>query len=178
LPRQTVEGYSRSNLTAWVEDNLRNLSTDAIDLLQLHCPPTELYYRPEVFGILDDLAKAGKIRHCGVSVEKVDQALKAIEFPNVQAVQIIFNCFRQRSADLFFTRAKEKRVGILARVSLASGLRTGKFQANSTFTRTTIATSIAMANPLTSAKRSQELTTMSPWRQLKIFAGSCPPRFP
>jgi aryl-alcohol dehydrogenase-like predicted oxidoreductase len=107
LPRQTVEGYSRSNLTAWVEESLRNLSTDAIDLLQLHCPPTKLYYRPEVFGILDDLAKAGKIRHYGVSVEKVDEALKAIEFPNVQAVQIIFNCFRQRPADLLFTGAKE-----------------------------------------------------------------------
>jgi hypothetical protein len=92
-----------------------------------------LYYRPEVFGILDDLAKAGKIRYYGVSVEKVEEALKAIEFPNVQAVQIIFNCFRQRPADLFFTRAKEKHVGILARVPLASGLLTGKFQANSTF---------------------------------------------
>jgi aryl-alcohol dehydrogenase-like predicted oxidoreductase len=133
LPRQTVEGYSRSNLTAWVEDSLRNLSTDAIDLFQLHCPPTELYYRPEVFGILDDLAKAGKIRHYGVSVEKVEEALKAIEFPNVQAVQIIFNCFRQRPAALFFTRTKKKHVGILARVPLASGLLTGKFQANSTF---------------------------------------------
>ena len=133
LPRQTVEGYSRSNLTAWVEKSLRNLSTDAIDLLQLHCPPTKLYYRPEVFEILDDLAKAGKIRHYGVSVEKGEEALKAIEFPNVPAVQIIFNCFRQRPADLFFTRATQKHVGILARVPLASGLLTGKFQAKSTF---------------------------------------------
>lgn len=133
LPRQTVEGYSRSNLTNWVEDSLRNLSTDTIDLLQLHCPPTELYYRPEVFGILDDLVKVGKIRYYGVSVEKVEEALKAIEFPNVQSVQIIFNCFRQRPADLLFTRAKEKHVGILARVPLASGLLTGKFQGNSSF---------------------------------------------
>ena len=133
LPRQTVEGYTRSNLTKWVEDSLRNLSTDAIDLLQLHCPPPELYYRPEVFVILDDLMKAGKIRHYGISVEKVEEALKAIEFPNVQTVQIIFNCFRQRPADLFFARAKEKHVGILARVPLASGLLTGKFQADSTF---------------------------------------------
>ncbi len=133
LPRQTVEGYSRQNLTAWVEDSLRNLSTDALDLLQLHCPPTEVYYRPEVFGILDDLVRAGKIRYYGVSVEKIEEALKAIEFPNVQTVQIIFNCFRQRPKELFFPRAKERRVGILARVPLASGLLTGKLQRNSTF---------------------------------------------
>jgi aryl-alcohol dehydrogenase-like predicted oxidoreductase len=133
LPRQTVEGYSRQNLTAWVEDSLRNLATDALDLLQLHCPPTEVYYRPEVFGVLDDLVKAGKIRYYGVSVEKVEEALKAIEFPNVQTVQIIFNCFRQRPAELFFPRAKEKQVGILARVPLASGLLTGKLRRDSTF---------------------------------------------
>ena len=133
LPRQTVEGYSRQNLTMWVEDSLRNLSTDSLDLLQLHCPPTALYDRPEVFGILDDLVRAGKIRYYGVSVEKIEEALKAIEFPNVQTVQIIFNCFRQRPADQFFARAKEKRVGILARVPLASGLLTGKFRRDSTF---------------------------------------------
>jgi len=133
LPRQTVEGYSRQNLTAWVEDSLRNLSTDALDLLQLHCPPIEVYYRPEVFGLLDDLAKAGKIRYYGVSVEKVEEALKAIEFPNVQTVQIIFNCFRQRPAELFFPQAKQRQVGILARVPLASGLLTGKLRRDSTF---------------------------------------------
>jgi len=133
LPRQTVEGYSRPNLTAWVDDSLRNLSADTIDLLQLHCPPSELYYRPEVFGILDDLVRAGKIRYYGVSVEKVEEALKAIEFPNVQTVQIIFNCFRQRPAELFFPRAQEKKVGILARVPLASGLLTGKLHRDSTF---------------------------------------------
>jgi len=133
LPRQTVEGYSRQNLTAWVEDSLRNLSTDALDLLQLHCPPTEVYYRPEVFGMLDDLVKAGKIRYYGVSVEKVEEALKAIEFPNVQTVQIIFNCFRQRPAELLFPQAKQKQVGILARVPLASGLLTGKLRRDSTF---------------------------------------------
>jgi len=133
LPRQIVEGYSRQNLTMWVEDSLRNLSTDSLDLLQLHCPPTALYDRPEVFGILDGLVGAGKIRYYGVSVEKIEEALKAIEFPNVQTVQIIFNCFRQRPADQFFARAKEKRVGILARVPLASGLLTGKFRRDSTF---------------------------------------------
>ncbi len=133
LPRQTVEGYSRQNLTMWVEDSLRNLSTDSLDLLQLHCPPTALYDRPEVFGILDDLVRAGKIRRYGVSVEKIEEALKAVEFPNIQTVQIIFNCFRQRPADKFFARANEKRVGILARVPLASGLLTGKFRRDSIF---------------------------------------------
>jgi aryl-alcohol dehydrogenase-like predicted oxidoreductase len=133
LPRQTVEGYSRQNLTAWVEDSLRNLATDALDLLQLHCPPTDVYYRPDIFRVLDDLVKAGKIRYYGVSVQKVEEALKAIEFPNVQTVQIIFNCFRQRPAELLFTRAKEKQVGILARVPLASGLLTGKLGRDSTF---------------------------------------------
>ncbi len=133
LPRQTVEGYSRQNLTMWVEDSLRNLSTDSLDLLQLHCPPSALYDRPEVFGTLDDLVRAGKIRYYGVSVEKIEEARKAVEFPNVQTVQIIFNCFRQRPADQFFARAKQKRVGILARVPLASGLLTGKFRRGSTF---------------------------------------------
>ena len=133
LPHQTVEGYSRENLTAWIEDSLRNLATDTLDLVQLHCPPTEVYDRPEVFEILDDLSKAGKIRYYGVSVEKVEEAIKAIEFPNVQTVQIIFNCFRQRPAELFFPRAKQKQVGILARVPLASGLLTGKLDRGSTF---------------------------------------------
>ena len=133
LPRQTVDGYTRENLTSWIEDSLGNLSTDTLDLLQLHCPPTEVYYRPEVFAVLDDLVKAGKLRYYGVSVERVEEALKAIEFPNVQTVQIIFNCFRQRPAELFFPQAKQKQVGILARVPLASGLLTGKLRRDSTF---------------------------------------------
>ena len=133
LPRQTVQGYSRENLTAWIDDSLRNLSTERLDLLQLHGPPTELYSRPEVFGMLDDLVAAGKIRYYGVSVEKVEEALQAIEFPNLQTVQIIFNCFRQRPAEIFFAGAKEKRTGILARVPLASGLLTGKLRPDSTF---------------------------------------------
>ncbi|MGB8800306.1 MAG: aldo/keto reductase [Candidatus Acidiferrales bacterium] len=133
LPSQSVAGYSASNLTAWVEDSLRNLATDELDLLQLHCPPTELYFQPEAFDILDRMVKAGKLRYYGVSVEKVDEALKAIEYPNVQSVQIIFNCFRQRPADDFFLQAQRKNVGILARVPLASGLLTGKFHPDSTF---------------------------------------------
>jgi aryl-alcohol dehydrogenase-like predicted oxidoreductase len=133
LPKQTVEGYSRENLNAWVEESLRNLETDAIDLLQLHCPPTELYPPPEVFGMLDDLVKAGKLRYYGVSVEKVEEALEAIKHPNVQSVQIIFNCFRQRPAEEFFPLAKKQQVGILARVPLASGMLTGKLRRDSSF---------------------------------------------
>jgi aryl-alcohol dehydrogenase-like predicted oxidoreductase len=133
LPRQSVAGYTAANLACWVEDSLRNLSTDCLDLLQLHCPPTELYERPEVFEILDGMVKAGKIRYYGVSVEKIGEALKAIQFPNVQTVQIIFNCFRQRPAEEFFPQAKQKQVGILARVPLASGLLTGKLRRDSKF---------------------------------------------
>ncbi len=133
LPKQVPEGYSRANLTAWVERSLRNLDVETIDLLQLHCPPTSVYYMPEVFGVLDDLAAAGKLRHYGVSVEKVEEALKAIEFPGVQSVQIIFNMLRLRPAELFFPQAKARQVGILARVPLASGLLTGKLSAASTF---------------------------------------------
>jgi aryl-alcohol dehydrogenase-like predicted oxidoreductase len=133
LPKQTVEGYTRENLTMWVDQSLRNLEVEALDLLQLHCPPTDLYYQPAIFGILDDLVKAGKIRFYGVSVERVEEALKAIDFPNVQTVQIIFNCFRQRPAEVFFPEAKRRQVGILARVPLASGLLTGKLNRNSQF---------------------------------------------
>ncbi len=133
LPKQTVDGYSRENLMHWVEESLRNLKAEALDLVQLHCPPTDLYYHAEVFGILDDLQSAGKIQHYGVSVERVEEALKAIDYPNVKTVQIIFNCFRQRPAALFFPQAQQKQVGILARVPLASGLLTGKFDRNTTF---------------------------------------------
>jgi aryl-alcohol dehydrogenase-like predicted oxidoreductase len=133
LPKQTVEGYSRANLTSWVEYNLLDLNLEVLDLVQLHCPPTDAYYHPEIFGVLDDLAAAGKIRFYGVSVERVEEALKAMDYPNLQSVQIIFNCFRQRPAELFFAQAKLKQVGILARVPLASGLLTGKFRADTKF---------------------------------------------
>jgi len=133
LSPHTADGYNERNLTAFIEDSLRNLSTDCLDLVQLHCPPIEVYYRPELFGALDRLTEAGKIRYYGVSVERVEEALKAIEFPNVQTVQIIFNCFRQRPAELFFEQAKKRRVGILARVPLASGMLTGKITRTSQF---------------------------------------------
>ncbi|MCJ7519617.1 MAG: aldo/keto reductase, partial [Anaerolineaceae bacterium] len=100
LDPHVAAGYNRANLTAFVERSLKNLGTEALDLLQLHCPPTQIYYMPEVFGILDDFVKAGKIHFYGVSVEKVEEALKAIEYPNVQSVQIIFNLFRHRPAEL------------------------------------------------------------------------------
>lgn len=133
LNPHTAQGYNKENLTAFVERSLKNLDTDAIDLLQLHCPPTEVYYMPEVFGIVDDMVKAGKIRYYGVSVEKVEEALKAIEYPNVQSVQIIFNMFRHRPSELFLKQAKKRKVGIIARVPLASGMLTGKLKANSDF---------------------------------------------
>jgi aryl-alcohol dehydrogenase-like predicted oxidoreductase len=133
LNPHTADGYNRENLTAFVERNLKNLNTETIDLLQLHCPPAEVYYMPEVFGILDDLIKDGKIQHYGVSVEKIEEALKAIEYPNVQTVQIIFNMFRHRPAELFFEQAKKRNIGILARVPLASGMLTGKLKPDTAF---------------------------------------------
>ena len=126
-------GYNRENLTAFVERSLSNLKTDALDLLQLHCPPTDVYYMPEVFETLDGLTKDGKLRHYGVSVEKVEEGLKAIEYPGVQSVQIIFNIFRQRPRELFFAEAERRRVGILARVPLSSGMLSGKLTSESRF---------------------------------------------
>lgn len=127
LDPHTADGYNRANLTSFVERSLRNLDTEAIDLLQLHCPPPEVYGRPEVFGVLDDLVAAGKVRHYGVSVEQVSEAMAALDYPGVQSVQIIFNMFRLKPADAFFAAAREAGVGIIARVPLASGLLTGKF---------------------------------------------------
>jgi len=135
LSPHTADGYNQANLTRFIEDSLKNLETDCLDLVQLHCPPVEVYYRPEVFGALDDLARAGKIRHYGVSVEKVEEALKAIEYPGVQLIQIIFNLFRHRPAELFFPEARRRRVGILARVPLASGLLTGRMKRDTSFSQ-------------------------------------------
>ena len=133
LSPHTAAGYSAANFARFAEDSLRNLDTDVLDLVQLHCPPTESYYMPETFDALDGLVSQGKIRFYGVSVEKVEEALKAIEYPNVQSVQIIFNAFRHRPAELFFPEAKRRKVGILARVPLASGLLTGKMNLSSSF---------------------------------------------
>jgi aryl-alcohol dehydrogenase-like predicted oxidoreductase len=133
LSPHVADGYNEANLTAFVERSLRNLETDALDLVQLHCPPTDVYYRPEVFDVLDKLVKAGKIRSYGVSVERVEEALKAIEYPGVQTVQIIYNIFRQRPAELLFPEAKRRQVGILARLPLSSGLLAGKMSAATPF---------------------------------------------
>lgn len=133
LPAQTPEGYSKENLIHFVEDSLRNLQMDCVDIVQLHCPPSRVYYVPEVFDTLDGLVKAGKIRHYGVSVKTVEEGLKALEYPGIQSVQIIFNMFRHRPAELFFPEAKRRRVGILARVPLSSGMLTGRMTRETTF---------------------------------------------
>ena len=133
LPKQTPEGYTRENLTAWVERSLRNLDAHALELLQLHCPHPGVYDLPEVFGVLDDLVRAGKVRYYGVSVETVDEALRALRHPRVRTVQLIFIMFRLKPAEAFFEAARERGVGILARVPLASGLLTGKLRRDSAF---------------------------------------------
>ena len=133
LNPHVAAGYTKANLEAFVDRSLSNLGVDALDLVQLHCPPTEVYYRPEVFGAMDDLVAAGKIRFYGVSVEKVEEALKAIAYPNVSTVQIIFNMFRHRPADLFFAEAVRRDIGVIVRVPLASGMLTGKMSRDTSF---------------------------------------------
>ncbi len=129
----TPESYTRANLAEAIEKSLGRLQTDAIDLLQLHCPPTAVFYMPEVFDALDALVKDGKLKRYGVSVEKIEEGLKAIEYPNVASVQIIYNIFRQRPERLFFPEAKRKGVAVVARVPLASGLLTGKMKRDTAF---------------------------------------------
>jgi aryl-alcohol dehydrogenase-like predicted oxidoreductase len=129
----TNKNYTAKVLRKYVEDSLQRLGVDAIDLIQLHCPPTEVYYRPEIFGEFDRLKEEGKILNLGVSIEKVEEGLKAIEYDNVTTLQVIYNMFRQRPHELLFPRAKEKNVGIIVRVPLASGLLTGKFTRHTTF---------------------------------------------
>ncbi len=137
LNPHSAEGYNnRQNLTGFVERSLRYLEMETLDLLQLHCPPSEVFDMPEVFGILDELVQQGKLRNYGVSVEKVEEALKAITYPNVKSVQIIFNMFRLKPAEQFFAAAQARKIGIIVRVPLASGLLTGKFKADSQFAAT------------------------------------------
>ena len=133
LDPHVAQGYTAANLNAFVERSLKNLETDCLDLVQLHCPPTEVYYRPEVFEAMDAMVAAGKIRDYGVSVEKVEEGLKAIEYPGVKSVQIIYNIFRQRPADLFFREARARGIAVIVRVPLASGLLTGKMKADTQF---------------------------------------------
>jgi len=129
----TNANYQAKALREYVEQSLKNTGLERIDLIQLHCPPTEVYYRQEIFEEFEKLKTEGKIAHLGVSVEKVEEALKAIEYPNVCTVQIIFNMFRHRPAELFFQEAKKRNIGIIARVPLASGLLSGKYNAATTF---------------------------------------------
>src|SRR5687768_3515919 len=133
LPAQLCEGYTRENLTAWIDRSRRNLEMDTIDLLQLHCPPAQLYASGGVFDMLDELVAAGALRHYGVSVETVAEALTAMQHPNVQSIQIIFNMFRMKPAERVLPEARARQVGILARVPLASGLLTGKFSGSTVF---------------------------------------------
>lgn len=129
----TNENYTADKLRGYVEDSLKRLDVESIDLIQLHCPPTDVYYRPEIFGEFEKLKKEGKIQNLGVSIEKVEEGLKALEYENVTTIQVIYNMFRQRPQELLFPRAMEKNVGIIVRVPLASGLLTGKFSKNSEF---------------------------------------------
>ncbi|CDZ42868.1 aldo/keto reductase [Neorhizobium galegae] len=135
LSPHVTEGYTKANLEGFIDRSLKNLEIDSLDLVQLHCPPTEVLYRPEVFGALDDLRRAGKIKNYGVSVEKVEEALKAIEYPDVTSIQIIYNIFRQRPADLFFRQAMQKNVAVIVRVPLASGLLSGKISRDTAFAK-------------------------------------------
>jgi aryl-alcohol dehydrogenase-like predicted oxidoreductase len=130
---QLVANYTYDNLRGWLERSLENLGVESVDLVQLHCPPWDAYYTPTVFEACDRLADEGLLRAYGVSVEKVEEALKAIEYPGVTTVQIIFNIFRQRPAELFFEQARLRDIGVIVRVPLASGLLTGKFDASSKF---------------------------------------------
>ena len=127
------ENYTPQVLRGYVEDSLKRMNLETLDLIQLHCPPTEVYYRPEIFAEFEKLKSEGKIQNLGVSVEKVEEALKAIEYENVTTVQVIYNMFRQRPNDLFYKLAKEKNVGVIVRVPLASGLLTGKYTKSTSF---------------------------------------------
>lgn len=127
------EGYQPEVLVKYVEDSLKRTGLETLDLVQLHCPPTDVYYRPEIFETFERLKEQGKVQNLGVSVEKVEEGIKAMEYSNVATVQIIFNLFRQRPSELFFEKVREKNVGVIARVPLASGLLTGKFDKNTTF---------------------------------------------
>ncbi|WP_180901623.1 aldo/keto reductase [Martelella soudanensis] len=133
LDPHTADGYNLENLEGFVDRSLKNLKMERLDLVQLHCPPTEAFYRPDVFEALDALKAKGKIANYGVSVEKVEEALKAIEFPGVASVQIIYNIFRQRPAALFFPEAKRRNIAVIVRVPLASGLLSGKITRDTVF---------------------------------------------
>ncbi len=135
LNPHNAQGYNAGNIRKFIEASLKRMDLERLDLIQLHCPPTDVYYKPEVFDELEKLKGEGKIAHYGVSVERVEEALKAMEYPGVETVQIIFNMFRQRPSELFFDQAKKKDIGVIVRVPLASGLLTGKFNKDTVFNK-------------------------------------------
>jgi|TARA_B110000438_G_scaffold196265_1_gene187839 aryl-alcohol dehydrogenase-like predicted oxidoreductase len=133
LDPHIAEGYNLKNIETFIDRSLSNLGVDCIDLLQLHCPPSEICPRKETYEMMDEIVKKGKIAHYGVSVEKVSEAMDAIQFPNVKSIQLIFNIFRQKPSEIFFKEATKKNVAIIARVPLASGMLTGKMNKDSIF---------------------------------------------
>lgn len=135
LPKQTYEGYNEENIRGFIDDSRRNLDVEALDMVLLHCPPTSVYDNPSVFNLLDTLKDENKIKHYGVSIETVEEGFKALQYPGVEAIEIIFNMFRLKPLDAFFQAAHEKEVGIIVRVPLASGLLSGKFDQATTFNK-------------------------------------------
>ncbi|MBB6455071.1 aryl-alcohol dehydrogenase-like predicted oxidoreductase [Salirhabdus euzebyi] len=127
------ETYSEKSVRSYLENTLTRLNRERLDLYQIHCPPLEILKDGSVFTVLDKLQQEGKIRQYGVSVETVEEGMLCLENPNVRALQVIFNIFRQKPLKRLLPEAKEKGVGILARVPLASGLLTGKFQKDASF---------------------------------------------
>lgn len=133
LPSQSVEHYTEESIRKYIDDSRKSLQVSSLDMVLLHCPSTDVYYNPAVFKCLDAIKAEGKIKHYGVSVERIEEGLKAMEYEGVEAIEIIFNMFRLRPSELFFEQAKKKNVGVIVRVPLASGLLSGKFNSNSTF---------------------------------------------
>ena len=133
LPSQSKELYTEEAIRGFIEDSRKNINVESLDMVLLHCPPTDVYYMPEIFKIMDSIKEEGKIKHYGVSVERIEEGLKALDYEGVEAIEIIFNMFRLRPQEYFFNRAKEKNVGIIVRVPLASGLLTGKYKKNTQF---------------------------------------------
>jgi len=129
----TAEQYTRENLRAWVDRSRRNLGVDTLDLVQLHCPPPAVYSDQRVYDTLDDLVDAGAIAAYGVSVETVAEGLTALEHPGVATIQVILNVFRRKPLEQLLPAAARSGVGILARVPLASGLLSGKYDESTTF---------------------------------------------
>lgn len=133
LNPHVAEGYTPENIEGFIDRSRENLGMDTLDLVQLHCPPTPVYYEPELFDALDDLVKRGKLRYWGVSVEKIEEGLKSMEYATCASVQVILNPFRQRPIEHFLQRAKEKNVGVVVRLPLSSGMLTGKLRRDTQF---------------------------------------------